>query len=121
VRCLLDENLSPKLRHCLGDHEVVTAVYAGFGGLKNGELLAAVEAAGFDILVTADKTLQYEQNMEGRTLAIVSLSANDWQIIEPHVHKILAAVEASCPGSFITVECGTFSRRNPRPPTLGPK
>lgn len=120
MRCLLDENLSPKLRQCLGDHEVVSAVYAGFGGLKNGKLLNAVEAAGFDVLITADKTLQHEQNLKGRRLAIVSLSANSWTIIEPYTSQILEAVNAAKPGSFLKVECGIFSRRRSRPAEPGP-
>lgn len=112
ARCLLDENLSPKLRHCLGTHEVATAVYAGFGGLKNGKLLDAAEDAGFDILITADRTLQYEQNLKGRKLAIVSLSANSWSIIEPNVEQILLAVDAATAGSLTQVECGRFVRRS---------
>jgi putative NIF3 family GTP cyclohydrolase 1 type 2 len=51
----------------------------GYAGLKNGKLLEMAEAAGFDILITGDKTLQYEQNMQGRKIALVSLSAVGWR------------------------------------------
>jgi hypothetical protein len=101
--------------------DIVSAVYAGFGGLKNGKLLDAVESAGFDVLITADKTLQYEQNLDGRKLAIVSLSANNWTIIEPYAPQILKAVDAAEPGSFTKVECGSFSRCRPRPPRPEPR
>ncbi|MGH9582666.1 MAG: hypothetical protein ACRD4O_07005 [Bryobacteraceae bacterium] len=50
--------------------------HMGFGGYKNGMLLQAAEAAGFDVLVTGDLSLEYEQNMAGRKIAVVSLSAN---------------------------------------------
>ena len=51
----------------------------------------------FDVLVTGDKTLQFEQNMQGRKIALVSLSAVSWPVIEPHVAKIVEAVDAGCP------------------------
>jgi hypothetical protein len=64
-RVLLDENVAHALRKHLSNHETETAAYAGFAGLKNGELLKAAVESGFDVLVTADKTLQYEQNLSG--------------------------------------------------------
>jgi hypothetical protein len=119
LKVLLDENMPHDLRRHLADHDVTTAVYAGFGGLKNGLLLTAAEAAGFDVLVTGDLSLQYQQNLSGRMLAIVSLSAISWLIIKPYVAKIAAAVDATTPGSFTRVECGVFSRRR-RPENLDP-
>ena len=71
VRVLLDENMPHKLRRHLAKHETVTAVYAGFGGRRNGALLSAAEAAGFDVVVTGDLSLQYQQNLSSRKLAIV--------------------------------------------------
>ena len=89
----------------------MTAAYAGFSGLKNGMLLDAVEAAGFDVLVTGDKTIQYEQNLAGRNFAVVALSAVAWPVIAPHVAKIVAALDATTPRSFTRVDCGAFARR----------
>jgi hypothetical protein len=65
LRVLLDENLPHALRNYLPEHETVTAAYADLAGLKKGELLDAVEHAGFDVLVTGDKTLEFEQNLIG--------------------------------------------------------
>lgn len=110
MKVLLDENLPHSLRLHLGGHDAQTAVYAGFAGLKNGELLSAAEEAAFDVLVTGDQTLHYEQNLANRRLAIVSLSAVSWQILEPHVEQIVAAVDAAAPGSFTKVDCGVFRR-----------
>lgn len=81
MKVLLDENLDHALRRLLGPHEIVTAAYAGWAGLKNGELLRAAEENGIDVLLTGDKTLKYEQNLAGRRLAIVALSAIQLPII----------------------------------------
>lgn len=109
-KVLLDENLPHTLRRFLSHHNAQTAVYAGFAGLKNGQLLVAAEAAGFDVLLTGDRTLHLEQNLRERMLAVVSLSAVSWPVIEPHVTKIVAAVDAVGQGEFVQVECGLFRR-----------
>jgi hypothetical protein len=110
LKVLLDENLPHSLRLHLKPHDVETAAYAGFAGLSNGRLLDAAERAGFDVLVTGDRTLHYEQNLTSRKIAIVSLSAISWPILEPHVEQILKAVDAASQGSFAAVDCGTFRR-----------
>ena len=104
----LDENVPHALRHHLVGHEAYTAAYARFAGLKNGGLLEATASAGFDVLVTGERTLQYKQNLAKRNIAIVSLSAVTWP---PHLAKIVAAVDAAQPGSFTRVTCGSFVRR----------
>lgn len=107
----LDENLPHDLRPCLPQFDTYTAKYAGFAGLKNGKLLEAVENAGFEVLVTGDRTLHYEQNLHGRKLAIVSLSAQSWPVIELHVGRIVSAIEQATLGSFTQVDCGKFIRQ----------
>ena len=105
-----DENMPHKLRHALAEFDTATVQYMGFGGLKNGELLSAAEAAGFDVLVTGDKTLEYEQNMKDRMIVVVSLSAPHWRLVKDHVGRIAIAVEIAVPGSFTRVDCGKFAR-----------
>ena len=61
-------------------------------------------------MVTGDLSLTYQQNMIGRTMAIVSLSAIGWPVIEVHVAKIVTAVNEARPGSFTRVEVGKFAR-----------
>jgi hypothetical protein len=114
LRVLLDENLAHSLRNHLGEHDAYTAAYAGFAGLKNGKLLDAAEEGGFDVLITGDKTLHHEQNMPGRRIALVCLSAISWPVIQPYLAMIVAAVDAASPGSFTKVECGAFNRRRPK-------
>jgi hypothetical protein len=115
MRVLLDENLPHALRRNLSHHETVTAAYAGLAGYKNGALLKAAIEAGFDVLVTADKTLQHEQNLSGFDIAIVLLSANAWRVIEPYTERIAAAIDRAAPRSFTRVDCGTFMRRGDAP------
>jgi hypothetical protein len=113
VKVLLDENLDHGLRKLLGQHEVVTVTYMGWTGLKNGELLRLAEDHGMEVLLTGDQTLTYEQNLTGRRLAIVALSAIQLPIIKKNLPKIIAAIDNAAPGSFQAVDCGTFSRKNP--------
>lgn len=115
MKVLLDHNLPHKLRTRLGvvaDYEFVTASYVGWGNLENGELLKTAEESGFEIFITGDQTLPYEQNLAGRKLAIVALSTNNWPIIKNYIPQILAAIENAAPSSFQVVECGTFHRKN---------
>ena len=111
MKVLLDENLDQALRKLLGHHEVVTVTYMGWAGFQNGALLRAAEDTGIDVLLTGDQTLSYEQNLTGRRLAIVALSAIQLPIIKENLPKIVAAIDKAAPGSFQTVECGAFSRK----------
>jgi hypothetical protein len=76
------------------------------GAFRNGALLRAAEDAGFEVLVTADKRLRFEQSMAGRELALVCRSANSWKAIGPNVRKVVGAVDAATPGSIVMVDCG---------------
>jgi len=71
MRVLLDECVNQRLRNYLPGHECESAEYAGFADLKNGELLDAAESAHFDVLLTVDRGLEYEQNLAGRRIAII--------------------------------------------------
>jgi hypothetical protein len=69
----------------------------GWWKLKNGELPRAAEEDGFDVFVTGDQTLAHEQNLAGRHLAILALSANNWPIVKDYVAEILAAINTAAP------------------------
>ena len=113
MKVLLDENLDHALRKLLGKHDVITVAFMGWGGLKNGELLHVAEDNGIDVLLTGDQTLAMEQNLAGRRLAIVALSAIELPIVKGSLPAIVAAIDCAAPGSFQVVECGAFSRRKP--------
>jgi hypothetical protein len=75
--------------------------------LGNGELLNVAEGAGFEVLVTTDKNLGYQQNLTGRTgrkIAIVVLGKGRWSLIKPHVARVIAAVNEAEPGALVEVE-----------------
>lgn len=117
MKVLLDESCPVQPRAHLAHHETFTTEYAGFGGFKNGALLKAAEDSGFNILVTADQTLQYEQNLTRRKLALVCLTANSWKIVKNHVQRIVEAIDQAQAGALIRVDCGRFVRpkRSPGP------
>lgn len=71
---------------------------------KTANLLNEAEAAGFEVLVTTDKNLGYQQNLAGRKIAIVVLGQGRWSLIKPYVVQIVAAINAATPGSFAEVE-----------------
>jgi hypothetical protein len=110
VKVLLDEVVAHKLRLALLPHDASTTVYVGWGGLKNGALLTVAEEAGFEVLVTCDKNMSYQQDMKGRKIGVVVLSAQEWPIISQHLAKIREAVDAAVPGSVQFVDCGEFRR-----------
>ena len=76
----------------------------GWEELENGELLNVAEAAGFEVLVTTDKNLSYQQNLAGRKIAVVVLGQGRWTLIKPHVAQVVAIVNAATSGSFAEVE-----------------
>jgi hypothetical protein len=71
MRVLFHQATPVPIRSYLEGHEIRTASQEGWGTLKNGELLAAAEAAGFDVLVTTDKNIRYQQDLSQRKIAIV--------------------------------------------------
>lgn len=101
---LFDNGTPAPLRHALQGHVVVEAIERGWDWLLNGELIAAAEAAGFDILLTTDKNIRYQQNLEGRKIAFVVLGNQQWPVLRHHVEKVLAAVSAATPGSYTEVD-----------------
>jgi predicted nuclease of predicted toxin-antitoxin system len=110
MKLLLDENLPHRPRLEFPNHEVMTVAYMGWAGVKNGELLNLAETNGFAVLLTGDRNIAHQQNLKNRSIALVSLTALDWEIIRPHLAEIAVAVDNALPGSFQLVECGEFRR-----------
>jgi hypothetical protein len=101
---LFDHSTPAPLRHDLKGHIVVEAFERGCERFANGALLDAAEAAGFELLLTADKNLRYQQNLTGRKIAIVVLGNAQWPVLRRHVERVVAAVEAATPGSYAEVD-----------------
>ena len=104
MRVLFDQATPVPIRPFLEGHTVRTAAQEKWDRLRNGELLSAAEAAGFDVLLTTDKNMRYQQNLLGRKIAIVVLSKQQWPELWAHVERVAAAVDAAIPGSYTEVE-----------------
>jgi hypothetical protein len=100
---LFDQGTPAPLRFALVGHSVETAFELGWGTLQNGSLIAAAESHGFDVLLTTDKNLKYQQNLARRRLAVVVLSTTSWPRIRVAVAKVLEAVSNAVAGSYVEV------------------
>jgi argininosuccinate synthase len=101
---LLDNGTPRTLaRYLIDRHTVREARARGWQELENGNLLNHAEAAGFEVLVTTDKNLSYQQNLTERKIAAVVLGKGRWTLIQPYVAQVVAAVNAATPGSFAEV------------------
>jgi hypothetical protein len=101
---LFDHSTPAPLRYALKGHGIVEAVERGWDRLANGALLDAAEAEGFDVFVTADKNIQYQQNLTGRKLAIVALGNAQWPVLRRYVERVVEAVNRAKQGSYAEVE-----------------
>ena len=101
---LFDQSTPVAIAKSLQGHVVKTARQQGWDTLANGELLRVAEEAGFDILLTADQNLVYQQNLEGREIAIVILGGNRWSNVKKVISRIVAAVDSARPGSRTLVD-----------------
>ncbi len=99
MRVLFDQGTPRPLRQFLVGHEVKTSAELGWSELKNGALLKAAEGA-FDVFLTTDKNLHYQQNLSGRRLAILVLPLPNWNVVKLHVAEVLQAVNAARPGEY---------------------
>jgi hypothetical protein len=104
MRVLLDECVTRYLKRDFSGHEVFTADEAGLKGLKNGRLLQAVSGR-FDVLVTVDQNLQYQQNLSAYALAIVVLKArrSTYPVLKPLMPELLQRLETVKPGEVVVV------------------
>lgn len=103
MRILLDECVPWPLNKLLPGHQCVTAQQRGWGGIKNGELLR-LAASEFDVFVTADQNLKYQQNLAGFDIAILQLSTNNWRRIAASASLVQSSVAAIQQGEFRKVE-----------------
>ena len=106
MRVLLDEQLPRHLAGEIGGHDVSTVQQCGWAGLKNGELLRVGADAGFEVLVTADRNLQFQQNLSQSRLRIILLVApsNALEDLRPLLPGLLAAIPRSRAGQVQRVE-----------------
>jgi hypothetical protein len=104
MRILFDHGTPAPLLSFLKDHTVERAKDLGWDTLSNGELLTAAEEAGFEMLLTTDKNICYQQNLTGRKIALVVLANPRWPIVRMYVQRVVNAVNAASPGSYTEVD-----------------
>ncbi|MGH9461046.1 MAG: DUF5615 family PIN-like protein [Vicinamibacteria bacterium] len=105
MKLLLDESIPRRLKHELSQHEVATVPERGWAGKKNGELIE-LAAGSFDIFITVDQGLEYQQNLANVGIAVIVLRArtNRFADLKPLVPKILEALKNTKAGHVIHVE-----------------
>jgi len=120
VRILFDQNIPRNLQQHMVGHEVQTAALMGWGRIENGDLLRKAEDAGFDVFLTGDQNLSYQQNLKDRRIGIVELTKNNWPSVEPRVTEIVKAIENCGVGGYETVICQYVykPRRRPSGPSI---
>jgi hypothetical protein len=91
-------------------HEATRSAELGWQELKNGDLIAAAEEGGFNLLITCDQNLEYQQRVAGRKIAIIALSTNNWPLIRTRTAEVLRAVEGAERGTYLCVDCGVFRK-----------
>jgi hypothetical protein len=102
---ILFDNGTPRgLAHFLIGHTVEEAWARGWEELANGELIDAAEQAGFEVMVTTDKNIHYQQNLTARRIALVVLEHSQWPMVRLVEGNIAAAVNAALPGSYMEID-----------------
>jgi hypothetical protein len=104
MRILFDHGTPSGIAGSLTGHEVTEAIERGWDRISNGELLTLAEADGFDLLLTTDKRIQYQQNLTSRKIAILVLGNSTWPVVRLYLDRVALAVSAATPGSFAEVE-----------------
>lgn len=87
----------------------------GWDRLKNGALIKAAESAGFEVMVTSDKNIRYQQNLSDRKIALVILPSGRWPAVKAQLTEVVAAVDDAKPGSFTEIPNRLPKPRRPRP------
>ena len=104
MKILFDNGTPKPIAHSLTGHEVTFARQIGWHELGNGELIQQAEDSGYEVLLSTDKNIRYQQNLTGRKIALVILGNPQWPLVQLHLDRIASAVNASTAGSYIEVE-----------------
>jgi hypothetical protein len=105
LRIVFDKNVPVGLRRFLSNHDVRTFEQMQWHPqLENGALLSVAEAAGFDVMITADQNIRHQQNLTDRKLALIVLGSNIWPIVRTYEAAIVASAAAASSGSYCFVE-----------------
>jgi hypothetical protein len=104
MRILFDNGVPRGLARFLAGHSVEEARARGWEELANGELIDAAEKAGFELLVTTDKNIRYQQNLKARTISLIVLENSQWPMLKLVAARVVAAVNAAESGGYVEVD-----------------
>jgi predicted nuclease of predicted toxin-antitoxin system len=104
MRILFDHGTPSDIAKALSGHDIVEAIDRGWEQISNGELLAAAEEDGFDLLLTTDKNIRYQQNLTARKIGIVVLGNSTWRIVRLHLDRFRQIVNKTTPGNYVEIE-----------------
>ena len=103
MKILFDHATPAPLRHHLQGDEVDTAASMGWDRLSNGDLLNAAEENGYDVLITTDQNIRYQQNMRNRSIRVITLMVGRWPQIRNHTDLVNQALEQAQPGTVTEI------------------
>jgi hypothetical protein len=103
MRVLFDQGTPVPLRRSLPRHSVETAYERGWSELRNGDLLRTAEDAGFEVFITTDMSLQYQQNLTTRRMAVVVLTSTSWPRIQAAIEQVAVAVDRAAMERYVEV------------------
>jgi|SRR5580658_1894662 hypothetical protein len=99
---LLDESIPAGVKRILSGFDVKTVPEMGWAGISNGKLLDLVEQARFDLLVTADANIKFQNQLSGRRIAMAVLISNRWKTIREHADELRKVVASIHEGDYVT-------------------
>ena len=98
MKILLDHNAPQGLRQLLEDHDIQTAEYLGWETLRNGDLIRSAILDGYEIIITCDQSIRFQQNLTGQDIAVLTITTNDWNTIRSNISLIRSAIDTAQPG-----------------------
>lgn len=104
MRVLFDQGAPVPIKRYLTAHAVSVAADLGWDRLRNGDLLRVAEEEGYEVLLTTDKNFRYQQNLKERSIAIVVIGHSQWPALQPHVQRVVEAMDAATPGGYVEVD-----------------
>jgi predicted nuclease of predicted toxin-antitoxin system len=104
MKILFDQGTPDPLRRFLPGHLVHTAIENGWSTLENGELLKSAENGGYDLLITTDQNLRYQQNLKGRKIGIVVLLTTSWPKIQQKLADVVLTIGQAGPGCYVEIK-----------------
>lgn len=104
MKILFDQGTPRSIARSPPGHEVIRAAQLGWQSISNGELILRAEEVSFDILLSTDQNIRYQQNLKDRKSAIKVLTDQQWPNVRLHIETIAAAVNDAKPGSYAEVE-----------------